>query len=106
LAGLREAHVFLFCHKTPESPRNLVEALISGCPIVGYASDFAAELTSGGGGEFVPVGDQRGLAERLCRLASQRPALVALTRAAAESGKRFNDVAVFRHRSELIKKYL
>ena len=26
------AHVLVFCHTTPESPRNLVEALILGCP--------------------------------------------------------------------------
>lgn len=103
---LRDAHVFLFCHKELESPRNLVEALISGCPIIGYHSDFAAELTQDGGGEFVAAGDRKGLADRLCRLAADRSALVALTRAAAESGKRFNDVAVFQHRSELIKAHL
>lgn len=106
LAGLRESHVFLFCHKTPESPRNLVEALVSGCPIVGYRSDFAEELAEGGGGEFVPVGDRQALAERLCRLAADRSELVALARGAAESGKRFNDVAVFQHRSNLIKAHL
>ena len=29
LKVLREAQVFVFCHKTPESPRNLIEALVS-----------------------------------------------------------------------------
>ena len=53
-------HVLVFCHTTPESPRNLVEALISGCPIVGYHSDFAAELVGDGGGAFVTTGDVKG----------------------------------------------
>jgi len=103
---LRDAHVFLHCHKELESPRNLVEALISGCPIIGYHSNFAAELTHDGGGAFVPNGDRNGLAARLGRLSANRDELIAITRAAAESGKRFNDVAVFQHRSELIKTYL
>jgi len=106
LASLRESHLFLFCHKTPESPRNLVEALISGCPIVGYGSDFAADITSDGGGEFVATGDTAALAQQLCQLASDRTKLVALTQAAAASGKKFNDVAVFQHRSNLIKQHL
>jgi glycosyltransferase involved in cell wall biosynthesis len=106
-AQLRAAHVLVFCHTTPESPRNLVEALICGCPIVGYRSDFAEELVGEiGGGMFVPVGDVDGLVEKLVRLSSDRAGLVSLIRSAASSGKRFNDVAVFRHRSELIKSHL
>jgi glycosyltransferase involved in cell wall biosynthesis len=104
LAQLRTAHMLVFCHTTPESPRNLVEALISGCPIVGYWSDFAEELVGeGGGGAFVAVGDVAGLVEKLVRLSADRKALVAMTRQAVHSGKRFNDVSVFKHRSDLIK---
>jgi colanic acid/amylovoran biosynthesis glycosyltransferase len=106
LAQLRAAHVLVFCHTTPESPRNLVEALISGCPIVGYRSDFAEELVADGGAAFVSIGDVRGLVHRLTSLNENRQELSAMTRQAATSGKRFNDVAVFRHRSELIKKHL
>lgn len=107
LAQLRAAHVFVFCHTTPESPRSLLEALISGCPIVGYWSEFAEELVAeSGGGTFAPIGDVAGLAETLVRLNRDRAALAGMTRQAADSGKRFNDVAVFRHRSELIKAYL
>jgi glycosyltransferase involved in cell wall biosynthesis len=106
LAQLRAAHVLAFCHTTPESPRNLVEALISGCPIVGYRSDFAEELVTDGGGEFVPMGDTAALVERLASLSADREKLVTMTRQAAKSGERFNDVAVFRHRSELIKAHL
>lgn len=106
LAQLRAAHVLVFCHTTPESPRNLVEALISGCPIVGYHSDFAEELVADGGGTFVKTGDINALVDRLASLNSNRQDLIAMTRQAATSGKRFNDVAVFQHRSDLIKKHL
>jgi glycosyltransferase involved in cell wall biosynthesis len=107
LAQLRAAHVLVFCHLTLESPRNLVESLVSGCPIVGYQSDFAKELVGeGGGGMFVRVGDVTRLVGELVRLNDNRAALVGMTRQAANSGKRFNDVAVFRHRSELIKQHL
>jgi glycosyltransferase involved in cell wall biosynthesis len=106
LAQLRAAHVLVFCHTTPESPRNLVEALISGCPIVGYHSDFAEELVTDGGGAFVKTGDVKGLVDRLASLNGNRDELIAMTRRAANSGRRFNDVAVFQYRSELIKKHL
>jgi glycosyltransferase involved in cell wall biosynthesis len=106
LAQMRAAHVLAFCHTTPESPRNLVEALISGCPIVGYHSDFAEELVTDGGGEFVPMGDTAALVERLASLSADREKLIAMTLQAAKSGERFNDVAVFRHRSGLIKTHL
>jgi glycosyltransferase involved in cell wall biosynthesis len=106
LGQLRAAHVLVFCHTTPESPRNLVEALISGCPIVGYHSDFAGELVTEGGGAFVAIGDIKGLVDRLANLNANRQDLVGLTRRAATSGKRYNDVAVFHHRSDLIKKHL
>ena len=38
---LRGIHVLVFCHRTPESPRCLVEALMSGTGILGYESDYA-----------------------------------------------------------------
>jgi colanic acid/amylovoran biosynthesis glycosyltransferase len=106
LSQLRAAHVLVFCHTSPESPRNLLEALISGCPIVGYHSDFAEELVTDGGGAFVKTGDVKALVERLASLNDNRQDLIALTQQAATSGRRFNDVAVFQHRSDLIKKHL
>jgi len=52
LEKLRLAHMMLFTHVTPESPRCLLEALICGTPIVGYANGFAKDLTAGRGGRF------------------------------------------------------
>ena len=106
LAELRRAHVFVFTHVTPESPRCLLEALISGSPIVGYQSAFAEELTSGrGGGAYVPLGDWQALGAKIAELWSNRARLAGLIFEAAENGSRFNDEAVFRERSELIRRY-
>ena len=104
---IRDSHVFLFCHKTPESPRCLLEALISACPIVGYESAFATDLVaSNGGGLFAPNGDTAALARHLVALGRDRRKLADLIGKAARDGTPFDDVSVFRHRSELIKHHL
>ncbi len=106
LAFLRNAHLFVFCHKTPESPRCLVEALISGCPIAGYDSEYVAELVRDGGGIVVAIGEKEKLVDRLVALDSDRRQLVELTCAAVPAGKRINNVAGFQFRSNLIKAHL
>lgn len=107
LETLRAAHVFLFCHRTPESPRCLIEALTSGCPIVGYTSAFASDLIAGHhGGRLVRMGDTAGLSAAVAEMARDRGALAGLIGAAAQDGSPFDDVSVFRHRSEVIKAFL
>lgn len=107
LKALREAQIFVFCHKTPESPRNLIEALVSGTPIVGYDSPFPRDLISAnGGGLLSPKDDIKALVSVLVELANDRKRLETLINQAALDGSHFNDVAVFRHRSEVIRKYL
>ncbi len=104
---LRAAHLMLFCHKTPESPRCLIEALTSGTPIVGYDSAFPRDLISGaGGGRLVARDDVAALAGAVADLARDRDSLAALVAQAAEDGSQFDDVTVFRHRSELIRIHL
>lgn len=105
LRFLRDADIFLFCHKIPESPRCLVEALICGTPLVGYHWPFAEELIAeNGGGILTPRGDTAHLAANLAGLSVEiRRDLV---RRASADGSRFNDEAVFRHRSELMKELL
>ena len=101
---MRDAHVFLFCHKTPESPRCLIEALVSGTPIVGYASAYARDLVAGdGGGDFVDVSDVRGLADRLIALNGNRQILADLIADAAKSGLRFDEQTVYRYRAGLLR---
>lgn len=41
---LRDIDVFVFCHTTPESPRCLIEPIISGTPLVGYSITYAQDL--------------------------------------------------------------
>lgn len=107
LRHLREAQVFLFCHKTPESPRCLIEALISGTPIVGYDGVFASDLISGHqGGAMVPLNDVAALTSMLKRLDNDRKTLTEKIRAAREDGRTYDDESVFRHRSDIIKKFL
>jgi len=105
LRHLKKADLFLFCHKIPESPRCLVEALICGTPIVGYRWPFAEELISENrGGILTPTDDTASLAGQLAELTIERRA--DLIRRAAQDGSHFNDEAVFRHRSELMKELL
>lgn len=107
LKYLRELDVFLFCHNTPESPRCLIESLISGTPIVGYHSAYAEDLVSTtGGGKFYEVGDTTRVAEFLCELAGNRNKLALLTSCTEGNRRIYNDTAVFKHRSDLIKQYL
>ncbi len=107
LEALREADLFLFCHKTKESPRCLIEALVSGCPIVGFESAFARDLIrEHGGGVLTPLDDVEALAASIVRLDADRATLADLMDRAARDGAPFNDVDVFRHRSDLIKRYL
>jgi glycosyltransferase involved in cell wall biosynthesis len=104
---IRSAHLMMFTHITPESPRCLIEALINGTPIVGYESQYSEELVSSyGGGTFTPLGNWEKLAGQLCDLADDRSQLAQLTQQAAMSGSRFTDEAVFYERSELMKQYL
>jgi len=107
LKKIRESDLMLFTHITPESPRCLLEALISGTPIVGYQSDYAEDLVKDmGGGEFVPIGQWERLGDLLATLSNDRPHLARLIQQAGENGKRFNSETVFRERSDLIKAYL
>jgi colanic acid/amylovoran biosynthesis glycosyltransferase len=104
---VRAAHLMMFCHKTPESPRCLIEALTSGTPIVGYDSAFPRDLIAAhGGGRLVPRDDVVALAQAVVDLVQDRGALAALVARAAEDGAQFDDVTVFRHRSELIRAHL
>ena len=68
----------MFCHKTPESPRNLIEALVSGAPIVGYDSPFPRDLIAAhGGGVLTPLNDVNALVDSLASLADLSAAVQA-----------------------------
>lgn len=107
LKFLRDRDLFLFTHVTPESPRCLIEALISGLPLIGYESSYARELvTQSGGGIFSGIGDVSALAGNLIELARNREKLSRFTSEAAAARGIYNDEAVFAHRSDLIKRFL
>jgi glycosyltransferase involved in cell wall biosynthesis len=107
LKRIRESHLMLFTHITPESPRCLIEALTCGTPIIGYESQYAKDLVKDlGGGMFVPTNDWKQLGEMLVSLSQKRQDLSQLIAQAGKNGRRFHDQAVFQERSELIKKHL
>ncbi|MCA1995415.1 MAG: glycosyltransferase [Coleofasciculus sp. S288] len=107
LRMIRESHLMLFTHITPESPRCLIEALICGTPIIGYQSKYAEDLVKNiGGGMFAPLKNWKELGNLLVTLSKERQRLSQLIAEAGQNGKRFNDEAVFRERSQLIKQYL
>jgi glycosyltransferase involved in cell wall biosynthesis len=107
LHKIRSAHIMLFTHITPESPRCLIESLICGTPIVGYHSSYAENLLHRkGGGVLTPIHNWQQLGERLKDLAIDRHRLVQLIQQAAINGSQFSDEAVFRERSHLITDYL
>jgi glycosyltransferase involved in cell wall biosynthesis len=107
MSALRDMDIFMFCHKTPESPRVLIEAMVSGCALLGYDSAYARDLThQHGGGVYAPIGDVDRLAREVEALHERRDALAALMSAARADGAPFDDASVFKHRSDILKKYL
>ena len=106
-ASLRKTDIFLFCHKTGESPRCLVEALAAGCSLVGYSTAYPRDLVAThGGGEFTDMGDWRALAKVIVSLDRNREGLVQLIEAASASGRLLDRDAAIQNRIELIKKHL
>jgi glycosyltransferase involved in cell wall biosynthesis len=107
LEYMKKQHIFLFCHKTPESARCLIEALVSGCPIVGYSSLYPESIVSEyGGGMFVPSNNWKKLANLIVELNSDREKLKELIINAAISGQQFEEQSLYKNRSDLIKQYL
>lgn len=108
LAWMQDLDVFMFCHLTRESPRNLIESLLSGTPIVGYASSYAEDLLDGvPAGRLTPTGDPESLSDALMTLISEPERhLQPLTAQTGQAANIFSDDKVFAHRSELIKQYL
>lgn len=102
----RGAAMFLFCHKTAESPRNLVEALASGAPLVGFGSAYSRDLVSRhGGGAFTGMGDVDALAGLVADLHDDRSRLAAMIGQARASAMTFDRDAAIHERIGLIKTY-
>ena len=103
LGALHESDMLLFCHKTPESPRCLIEALVCGCPLVGYDSPYVSGLVANTGGAVVSVPDQvLALATEIENLHLDRGRFASLVQAAATSGLRYDEDTVYRHRAEFM----
>lgn len=107
LRCLQSSDLFIFCHKVPESPRCMIEGLISGNVLVGFDSAYPRDLLEDLAGRvLVPQLDTTRLADRIAQLHFNRIELAELLASCAALGVKYSDEAVFRHRSELIKTYL
>ncbi|WP_051383560.1 glycosyltransferase [Bradyrhizobium sp. WSM3983] len=103
LQEMKRFDIFVFCHKTLESPRCLIEALACGLPIVGYDSPYPNDLTKKHGGSvLVQKGNIADLGEAIARF-SRSDILPKLSFLAKQSAADLTDEAVFAHRSRLIK---
>lgn len=106
LERLQAAHALVFTHVTPESPRNLLEALVCGTPILGYDNAYAVDLiATHGGGALVPIHDADALGALIAEMAKGRDKLAEMTQKAARNGRRFTDAVVFAERSAIIKQF-
>jgi glycosyltransferase involved in cell wall biosynthesis len=107
IATIRDADLMLFTHIEPESPRVLIEALMSACPIVGYDRPHPSDLISvHGGGIISPLGDWQALGAAVATLAQDRSRLADLIRRAWRDGSRFNSDIMSRDRCALIRERL
>jgi glycosyltransferase involved in cell wall biosynthesis len=107
MAALQKTDIFLFCHKTGESPRCLGEALASGCALVGYGTQYPRELVARrGGGEFADMDNSQGLVDIIASLDKDRKRLADLVAAAAASGGLLDRDIAMQERIDLIKTHL
>ena len=86
LRQLKRFDVFLFCHKTPELPRCLIEALQCGLPIVGYDLPYPKMLAAHGAGLLSQQNDIAMLVQTLSKISSDRVLLKSSSEAAAVEG--------------------
>jgi glycosyltransferase involved in cell wall biosynthesis len=107
LKSIRESDIFVFCHKTPESPRCLIEAMLSGTPIMGYKSPYPEDLLKNISRELLTdKNDIAALTKNIRRLNENREELAKAMAYCHQISEHYTDKAVFEHRSQLIKKYL
>jgi colanic acid/amylovoran biosynthesis glycosyltransferase len=100
---LKRSDAFVFCHKTKESPRCLIEALKCGLPLVGYRSDYAEDLLQQNSGGMLSTPD--GVLELVDALGTlfDRSTLRELSERAFRDGRQFAVEAIFAIRAKLIK---
>jgi colanic acid/amylovoran biosynthesis glycosyltransferase len=107
MSALKQTDIFLFCHKTGESPRCLGEALAAACVLAGYGTEYPRELVATcGGGEFADMDNWQGLVGIVVSLDNDRRKLARLTAAAAASGKLLDRDIAMQKRIDLIKMHL
>jgi len=103
---LNGADIFLFCHKSRESPRCLIEAIATGCALIGYEGEYQRGLVkTHGGALFVPIGDWMALGDALIQINADRDRLAKLIYDAHTSGSFFDKENAYRQRIDMVINY-
>ena len=103
----QESDIFVFCHKTPESPRCLIEAMLSGTPMIGYRSPYPEDLLKEAAANLLtPKNDVNSLAKKIFQISNKREELIEAMKYCHQISMNYTDKAVFKHRSHLIKNIL
>jgi colanic acid/amylovoran biosynthesis glycosyltransferase len=98
---MKRFDAFVFCHKTLESPRCLIEALICGLPLIGYDAAFPRDLIrEHNGGLLTPINEPEEVARSISLFSKDQDRLAYSARM---DGSAFDASSVFRHRSELMR---
>lgn len=106
LKTLKTSDIFLFCHKSRESPRCLIEALGSGCALLGYEGEYPKSLTKlHGGALLVPIEDWKALGDSIIKLDMDRDGLATLIRSAYKTGMLYEKEAAYMYRINTIKDF-
>lgn len=98
------ADLFVFCHKTPESPRNVIEALARAIAPVGYDDPYARSALDGVG--RLTEQDPKTLARTVVQLGGDREALGQTIRAARAASLQFIGRHAFRKMAAMIRERL
>lgn len=107
MEATRRADLFLFCHRTSESPRNLVEALTCAAPLVGFDGAYARGLTNAeNAGAYAGLDDAAAVAGIVVALDRNRGELAELIRAARRAGRVFDRDEAIAERIGLIKRFV
>ena len=107
LKSFQESDIFVFCHKTPESPRCLIEAMLSGTPMIGYRSPYPEDLLKEAAVKLLtPKNDVNSLANKIFQISNNREELGKTMKYCHQISEDYTDKAVFEHRSRLIKEYI
>ena len=106
IEALSDSDFFVMTHLADESPRNLIESMMRGTPVLGYDSSYARGiLKDDKAGKLCPIGDWKALGELIKHFDDHRELIPPMIDFAAKEGQKYSEEAAFEERSNLIKQF-